>query len=133
MMSLAVSATVMARGNSMDGPTDWALLVGVLVLYLAIGFGLEYRAKRRRGADEPVKAAAKGLFAERDGSAGADPQQYFASRMVMLVGALATGLAGYFTHSAPTAVQALVMSAVAVVAISAWAYFDYRTEPREES
>ncbi|MEU5902428.1 MULTISPECIES: hypothetical protein [unclassified Streptomyces] len=132
-MSLAVSDTVLARGSSVDGPGDWALLIGIIVLYLAIGFGLEYRAKRRRSADQPAKAAARGLFAERDGSAGADPQQYFASRMVMLVGALATGGAGFLTRGAPTAVQALVMGAVAVVAIFAWAYFDYRTESRDET
>ncbi|MEW2390116.1 hypothetical protein AB0933_17375 [Streptomyces venezuelae] len=132
-MSPADADTVLARGSSLDSPGDWAMVIGILALYLAVGFGLEYRAKRRRGARRPVKAAAKGLFAERDGSAGADPQQYLASRMVMLVGALATGGAGFLTRGAPTAVQALVMVAVAVVAISAWAYFDYRTEPREES
>ncbi|MBM7173160.1 hypothetical protein JQK87_33190 [Streptomyces sp. G44] len=132
-MSSAVSATVTARGSSMDGPADWALLTGVLVLYLAVGFGLEYRAKRRRGADQPVKAAARGLFAERQGGVGAAPGQYLASRMVMLVGGLATGLAGYLTRGAPTAVQVLVMGAVAAAGILAWAYFDFRTEPREES
>ncbi|MFI1680627.1 hypothetical protein [Streptomyces sp. NPDC020607] len=132
-MSPAVSDMVLARGNSMDGPGDWALLIGILVLYLAVGFGLEYRAKRRRGADQPVKAAARGLFAEREGGAAAEPQQYFASHMVMLVGGAATGLAGFLTRGAPVAVQALVMGAVAVVGIFAWAYFDYRTEPREES
>ncbi|MFI7320396.1 hypothetical protein [Streptomyces venezuelae] len=132
-MRIAVSDTVLARGSSTDEPGEWAMVAGILVLYIAIGFGLEYRSKRRRGADQPAKAAARGLFAERDGSAGTDPQQYLASRMVMLVGALATGGAGFLTRGAPTAVQALVMGAVAVVAIFAWAYFDYRTESRDET
>ncbi|MEU7647231.1 hypothetical protein [Streptomyces huasconensis] len=132
-MSLAVSATTTARGNSIDGPADWALVIGILVLYLAVGLVLEYRTKRRRGADKPVKAAARGLFAERQGGVGAAPGRYFVSRMVMLVGGLATGLAGYLTRSAPTAVQALVVGAVAAVGIFAWAYFDFRTEPREGS
>ncbi len=55
----------------MDGPADWALVIGILVLYLAVGLVLEYRAKRRRGADKPVKAAARGVFAERQGGVGA--------------------------------------------------------------
>ncbi|MEU6125885.1 hypothetical protein [Streptomyces sp. NPDC047123] len=114
----------------MDEPSDWALLVGVLVLYLAIGFGLEYRAKRRAGATRPAKAATRGLFSERD---GLDPKQHFASRMVMLAGGLATGGAGFLTRDAPTVVQVMVMGVVAVVAIFAWAYFDHRTEPREGS
>lgn len=132
-MSLAVSDMVLARGSGMDSPGDWALVIGILALYLAIGFGLEYRAKRRRGADQPAKAAARDLFAERDVHAPGAPQQYFASRMVMLVGGLATGGAGYLTRGAPTAVQVVVMGGVAVAAIFAWAYYDHRTEPREES
>ncbi|MBM7170136.1 hypothetical protein JQK87_17335 [Streptomyces sp. G44] len=123
-MSSAVSATVTARGNSVDGPADWALFTGILVLYLAVGFGLEFRAKRRGGAHQPVKAAARGLCAERQGGAGAAPGQYLASRMVMLAGGLATGLAGYLSRSASTAVQMLVMGAMAACGV-VWCHSRY--------
>ncbi|GAA2332065.1 hypothetical protein OKJ48_11770 [Streptomyces kunmingensis] len=130
MSDLTISFTVAARGEGLDEPSDWALFVGIFALYLAIGFGLEYRAKRRRGAAQPARAAARGLFAERNGIA---PKQHFASRMVMLVGALAAGATAYVTRGAPTAVQIVTVGVVAVLGIFAWAYFDHRTEPRDES
>ncbi|MGW9453378.1 hypothetical protein [Streptomyces sp. NPDC055632] len=111
-----------------DDPSDWAWITAIFALYLLIGYGLEYRSKKRRGAAHPAKAAARGLFSERD---GIDPGQRFASRMVMLCGALATGLAGFFTRNAHTAVQLPVVGVVALLGIFAWAYFDHRTEPRD--
>jgi hypothetical protein len=119
----------LARGDT-DDPSDWAWVAGAFELYLLIGYGLEYRAKKRRGVERPVKAAARGLFHKRDGN---DPWQHFASRMVMLCGALAVGLAGYFTRHAPAAVQFLVGRTAALLGIFAWAYFDHRSEPRSES
>ncbi|MEV1025835.1 hypothetical protein [Streptomyces sp. NPDC050264] len=127
-MEPTMSSTVLARGGGLDQPSDWALFAGILVLYLVIGYGLEYRTKRRGGAARPAKAAARGLFAERD---GVDPGQRFASRMVMLAGGLAAGGTGYLTRNAPTAVQVVAVGLVAVGGIFAWAYFDHRTEPRD--
>ncbi|WP_338703298.1 hypothetical protein V2W30_38810 [Streptomyces sp. Q6] len=126
----AIASTVLARGSSLDGPGDWALFIGIFAVYLAIGYALEYRSKRRRGARRPTKAAVEGLFTERS---GADPLQRFSSRMVMLVGALAAGGAGYATRSAPMAVQIVSVGAVALAGIFAWAYFDHRTESRDET
>ncbi|MFJ4716246.1 hypothetical protein [Streptomyces sp. NPDC088785] len=128
-MERAMWSPVMARGNSLDGPADWAVLAGVIVLYMAIGYGLELRAKRRRGARRPAKAAARGLFLER----GSSPGQNFASRMIMMAGAVAAGATGYFTRGAPIGLRCAAVGLVAVVGIFVWAYFDHRTEPREEA
>ncbi len=119
---------LLARGGT-DEPSDWAWIAAVLALYLLIGYALEYRSKKRRGAARPAKAAVEGLFSEREGF---DPGQYFASRMVMLCGGLAAGLAGFLTRNASLAVQIPVVGVVAVLGIFAWAYFDHRTEPRRE-
>ncbi|MFI2644415.1 hypothetical protein [Streptomyces sp. NPDC018610] len=116
----------LARGGT-DHPSDWAWIAAIFALYLLIGYGLEYRSKKRRGAARPAKAAANGLFSERT---GVDPGQRLASRMLMLCGALATGLAGFFTRNVPTAVQFATVGVVALLGIFVWAYFDYRTEPR---
>lgn len=116
------------RGS--DDPSDWAGAAVVMVLYLLIGYGLEYRSKKRRGAERPVKAAAEGLFSERQGNMMTAPDQYFASRMVMLVGALAAGVTGFLTRGAPAGVHYAAMGGVALLGIFAWAYFDHRTEPR---
>lgn len=119
----------LARGGTSD-PSDWAWIAAVFALYLLIGYGLEYRSKRRRGAARPAKAAAQGLFSERE---EIDPGQRFTSRMVMLCGALATGLCAFFTQNAPTVVQYLIVGTVALLGIFAWAYFDHRTEPRDDT
>ncbi|MFI9770246.1 hypothetical protein ACIHJG_25740 [Streptomyces sp. NPDC052415] len=127
-MSLGLEVSL-ARGGT-DDPSDWAWIAAIFVLYLLIGYGLEYRSKKRRGAARPGKAAAEGLFSERE---GIDPGQYFVSRMVMLGGGLAAGLAGLLTRSAPTVVQYLTVGTVALLGIFAWAYYDHRTEPRNET
>lgn len=116
--------------RSSDDPSSWAGAAVIMVLYLLIGYGLEYRAKKRRGAERPVKAAAEGLFSERQGGLAAAPEQHFASRMVMMVGALAAGVAGFLTRGAPAGVHYAAMGGVALLGIFAWAYFDHRTEPR---
>ncbi|MFG2616989.1 hypothetical protein ACGFXC_05145 [Streptomyces sp. NPDC048507] len=110
----------LARGP--DDPSDWALIAVAFALYLLIGYGLEYRSKKRRGAARTAKAAVDGLFSERE---GIDPGQRFASRMVMLVGALAPGLAGFLTRNTHPVVQYPVMGFVALVGIFAWANFDH--------
>ncbi|MFD8465413.1 hypothetical protein ACFV10_09895 [Streptomyces cyaneofuscatus] len=119
------------RGS--DDPSDWVTVAVVIVLYLLIGYGLEYRSKKRRGAERPAKAAAEGLFSERQGGMVAAPEQHFASRMVMMFGGLAAGLAGFLTRGAPAGVHYAVMGGVALLGIFAWAYFDHRTEPRTNS
>ncbi|MFD4025854.1 hypothetical protein ACFWRV_20475 [Streptomyces sp. NPDC058576] len=118
--------------RSTDEPSNWVGGAVIFALYLLIGYGLEYRSKRRRGAARPAKAAAEGLFSERQGLA-ADPAQHVVSRVVMLGGALAAGLAGFLTRNAPTAVNYLTMGAVALLGILAWAYFDHRTQPRDNT
>ncbi|MFI1004119.1 hypothetical protein ACIP10_33035 [Streptomyces galbus] len=122
-------ASSLAYGHR-DDPSDWAWIAAIFVLYLLIGYALEYRSKKRRGIARPAKAAARGLFSERRSNA---PLQHFTSRMVMLCGALVTGFAGYFTRNAPVAVQFPTVGVVALLCIFAWAYFDYRTEPRDGS
>ncbi|MEU3551480.1 hypothetical protein [Streptomyces longwoodensis] len=119
----------LAYGGTHD-PSDWAAVAAILVLYLVFGYGLEYRSKKRKGVARPAKAAVKGLFSERQ---GVDPGQRFASRMLMLGGALLTGATGYFTRTAPPAVQFLAMGVVGLLCIFGLAYFDHRTEPRDET
>ncbi|KOX20668.1 MULTISPECIES: hypothetical protein [unclassified Streptomyces] len=119
---------LLARGA--DDPAGWAWIAAIFALYLLIGYGLEYRSKKRRGVARPARAAAEGLWSERE---GIDPVRRFAGRMVMLCGALVTGLAGFLTRNAHTAVQFPVVGAVALLGIFAWAYFDHRTEPRGET
>ncbi|WP_326782351.1 hypothetical protein OG481_30420 [Streptomyces longwoodensis] len=53
--------------------------------------------------------------------------------MLMLGGALLTGATGYFTRTGPTAVQFLAMGVVGLLCIFGLAYFDHRTEPRDEN
>ncbi|MER7577973.1 hypothetical protein [Streptomyces sp. NPDC126514] len=114
----------LARGATRD-PSDWAWIAAIFALYLLIGYGLEYRSRSSRGAACPAKAA--GLFSERE---GIDPCQRFVSRMTMLCGGLATGLACPFTRNTPTMVQYLTVSTVALLGIFTRAYYDHRTEPR---
>ncbi|NEA50716.1 hypothetical protein [Streptomyces sp. SID10815] len=118
---------LLARGGA-DEPSDWAWIGVVFALYLLIGYGLEYRSKRRGGAARPAKAAVDGLFSER----GSDAGQRLTSRVVMMCGALVAGLAAFLTRSAPAAVRYPVVGLVALLGIFAWAYFDHRTEPRGE-
>ncbi|MFF0738822.1 hypothetical protein ACFYVL_00305 [Streptomyces sp. NPDC004111] len=118
----------LARGDA-DDPSDWAWVAAILVLYLLIGYALEYRSKRRKGVRSPAKGAVQGLFSERQ---GIDPGQRFVSRMVMLGGALAAGLTAFLTRNAPSGLQWTAVGVVALLGIFAWAYFDHRTEPREE-
>lgn len=127
-----ISELEVAAWRGSDEPENWAGAAVTFVLYLLIGYGLEYRSKKRRGAARPAKAATHGLFSEREGMAAA-PEQYFASRMVMLVGALAAGCAGFLTRNAPTGVHYAAMGGVALLGIFAWAYFDHRTQPRTNS
>ncbi|MFI5806500.1 hypothetical protein [Streptomyces sp. NPDC051561] len=116
----------LARGGT-DSPGEWGLVLGVMALYLAIGYALEYRAKKRQGADRPAKAAAKAL----DGSPGPDePGRYLSSRLTMIIGAGATGLTAFLAESAPTVVRVLVVGAVLLASVFAWAYFDHRTRDR---
>lgn len=118
----------LARAGT-DDPSDWAWVGAAVALHLLMGYGLEYRSNKRRGVARPARAALRGLFSERE---GIDPGQRFASRMVMLCGGLAAGLAGFLTRNAPMAVQVPTVGVVALLGIFAWAYFDHRTEPRSE-
>ncbi|GGX89496.1 hypothetical protein [Streptomyces minutiscleroticus] len=113
----------LARGFD-DGST-WPWVLGVLALYVLMSYGLEYRARRRRGSRHAARAALHDL-GDRNSSAQ-EPAQHLTSRLIMSGGALATGLVAFFASGVLRVVAAVL---VALVAVAAWAYYDYRTEPR---
>lgn len=114
---------VVARGLP-EGPTEWAWLAGIMGAYLAISYLLAYRARRRRGASGAARDALHDLGDRRPVQ---PPGQYLASRMIMLGGALVTGVAGFLTSGA---VRVAVVVVVGLLAIALWAYFDHRTGVR---
>ncbi|MEV1049078.1 hypothetical protein [Streptomyces sp. NPDC049916] len=115
-----------------DDPSSWGWAALIFALYLLVGYGLEYRSKKRRGAARPARAAVDGLFSEREGLSGA-PEHHFVSRMVMMGGALVVGCVGFLTRDLHTVVHVVAMGVAGLLGIFACAYFDHRNEPRRET
>ncbi|WP_320783795.1 hypothetical protein [Streptomyces sp. CRN 30] len=114
---------VLARGTSGD-PGTWLWALGAIALYALISFGLEYRRRRRRGADEPAKEA---LHELKDRENPQDPKHYLLSRVVMFAGGAAVGLVALATSGVARPVLVVL---TALVAVSVWAYYDHRTQDR---
>ncbi|MFE5402716.1 hypothetical protein ACFQ9Z_15255 [Streptomyces sp. NPDC056580] len=113
-----------ARGST-DDASDWAWLLGVLAAYFAMSYLLEYRARRRRGSPDAARRALRDIG---DRQPAQPPRQHFASRLVMLGGALAVAGAAIVT---PGPFRLVVTVLTGLLAVGAWAFFDHRTEVRE--
>ncbi|MFD7714034.1 hypothetical protein [Streptomyces sp. NPDC059786] len=111
----------LARGLS-DDPGGWWWALGALALYAVISFGLQYRTRARRGARHPARAAAHDLKDREEPQSG---RQRFTSRLIMAGGAAAVVLAAAFTTGA---VRVVTVGIVAVLGVTAWAYYDHRAE-----
>ncbi|MFF9038330.1 hypothetical protein ACF090_23015 [Streptomyces sp. NPDC014892] len=112
----------LARGGSADG-TGLLWAMGALALYLLISYGLHYRARARRGSGRAAREALHDLKDRED----PQPQQRFVSRMIMLCGGAATGLAAFATSGV---VRVVAVGLTAVVGVAVWAYYDHRVETR---
>ncbi|MFD5073838.1 hypothetical protein [Streptomyces sp. NPDC058371] len=113
----------LARGSTAD-PEAWLWALAALALYVLISFWLQYRARARRGSRHPASDALHDLKDREDRQPA---PKYFVSLLIMFGGGAVVGLVAY-TTSGVLRVVAVVLSAV--VAVSAWAYYDHRTERR---
>jgi Flp pilus assembly protein TadB len=113
----------LARGST-DDPFVWLWAFGALALYALITYGLTYRARARHGSTHPA------LDAVHDLKDREDPQprdQRFVSRVIMLCGAGLTCLVAAVTSGV---VRPLGVGLAIGSAVTAWAYYDYRTTRR---
>ncbi|MFI9150557.1 hypothetical protein [Streptomyces sp. NPDC053367] len=113
----------LARGAS-DDPYVWLWALGALALYALITYGLTYRARARRGSRHPARDAVHDLK-DRE-----DPQpsdKRLVSRVIMLSGAGLTGLVAALTSGV---VRTLAVGLAIGAAVTAWAYYDHRTQRR---
>ncbi|RZU25046.1 hypothetical protein [Streptomyces sp. BK239] len=116
----------LARGSSDDsGSLLWGL--GAIALYALISYGLDYRARARRGSRHPAREALHDL---KDREEPQSPRHRIVSRVIMIGGGVLTGLVAYTTSGTLRAVAA---GLTAVVAVTAWAYYDHRTETRDSA
>ncbi|MEU1039431.1 hypothetical protein ACFYP4_10985 [Streptomyces sp. NPDC005551] len=111
----------LARGSGGD-PENWLWALGALVLYVVISYGLQYRARVRRGSRHPAGDALHDL---KDREEPQRPWQRFLSRVIMLAGAGLTALVALTTSGT---LRVVTVGLTAVVAVTAWAYYDHRTE-----
>lgn len=114
---------VLARGVY-DDPETWLWALGAIALYALISFGLEYRRRRRRGADEPAREA---LHELKDRENPQSAKQYAGSRAVMFAGGAVVGLVAWATSGVARPVLVVL---TALVAVSVWAYYDHRAQGR---
>ncbi|MDX3643004.1 hypothetical protein [Streptomyces sp. MB09-02B] len=112
----------LARGGSGDD-AGWLWALGALALYVLISYGLRYRARVRRGSVRPAREALHDLEDRED----PPPRQRFVSRVIMLCGGAATGLAAFATSGA---VRVVAVGLTLVVGVAVWAYHDHRAEAR---
>lgn len=113
----------LGHGGAVDGQT-WLWALGALVLYGLISYGLQYRTRARRGSRSPGRDALRDL---KDREEPQSPGQHFVSRMIMLGGAVLVGLVALVTSGG---LRVAAVALTAVVAVTAWAYYDHRAESR---
>ncbi|MGW3667884.1 hypothetical protein [Streptomyces sp. NPDC005141] len=100
----------------------WALCA--VALYGVISYGLQYRARARRGSRHPARDAVHDLKDREEPQSSA---QHAISRVLMFGGGAAIVLVALTTSGA---VRIVAAGLTAVVAASAWAYYDHRAEAR---
>ncbi|WP_063768314.1 hypothetical protein [Streptomyces griseus] len=113
----------LARGAS-DDPYVLLHVLGALTLYALISYGLTYRARAQRGSAHPAHDALHDL---KDREEPQLPRARFISRLIMMFGAGLVGSVAYLTSGA---VRILAVGLAAVMAATAWAYYDHRTQGR---
>ncbi|GAA2252158.1 hypothetical protein GCM10010145_19850 [Streptomyces ruber] len=114
---------LLARGTG-DGFGAWWWAMGAVAMYAVISYGLQYRARRRRGSLEPARDALHDLKDREDPQ---PPGKRVASRVIMFCGAAAAGLVAWATSGA---VRPVAAAATALAAAVLWAYYDHRTQDR---
>lgn len=113
----------LARGAG-GNAEGWLWALGALALYALISYGLEYRARARRGSRHPAREALHDLKDREDPQ---PPRQRFVSRVIMLCGGAVTGLVAFATSGT---VRVPAVALTLVVGVTVWAYYDHRTETR---
>ncbi|MEU8979928.1 hypothetical protein ACFVXW_12680 [Streptomyces sp. NPDC058251] len=113
----------LARGTS-DTLEAWWWVLGAVALYALMSYGLEYRARARRGSRHPARDALRDLKDREEPQSG---RQRFVSRVIMLCGGALTALTALVTSGV---VRVLVVGVTALVAVTVWAYYDHRAEAR---
>ncbi|MFE2827625.1 hypothetical protein [Streptomyces sp. NPDC059271] len=113
----------MHGGGAPDGQA-WLWALGALALYCLISYGLQYRTRARRGSSRPARDALHDL---KDREEPQSPGQHFASRMIMLGGGALVGLVAFLTSGG---LRVAAVAVTAVVAVTAWAFYDHRAESR---
>ncbi|MFE9023865.1 hypothetical protein ACFYNL_35590 [Streptomyces sp. NPDC007808] len=114
----------LARASSDEDPYVWLWALGSLALYALLSYALAYRTRARRGSAHPAHDALHDLKDREDPQ---PPEHRFVSRVIMLGGA---GLTGLVALSTSGVARVLAVGLTAVVAVTAWAYYDHRTQGR---
>ncbi|MFF3844270.1 hypothetical protein [Streptomyces sp. NPDC002328] len=112
-------------GGSGGGNDAWLWGLGAIALYALISYGLDYRARARRGSRHPAREALHDL---KDREEPQSPRHRVVSRLLMLGGGLLTGLVAYTTSGF---LRVAAAGLTAVVAVTAWALYDHWTETRD--
>ncbi|MFJ6723727.1 hypothetical protein ACIQPQ_02315 [Streptomyces sp. NPDC091281] len=115
--------TELARG-AVGEPGDWLWALAALALYAVISYGLEYRARLRRGSRHPARDALHDL---RDREEPQRVRDRVVSRLIMLTGGALTGLVAWLTTGGA---RVAAVACTAILAAVLWAWFDHRTETR---
>ncbi|MER5386646.1 hypothetical protein ABT040_41500 [Streptomyces sp. NPDC002688] len=102
----------------------WPWALGAVALYGLISYGLQYRARARRGSRHPGRDALHDL---KDREEPQSSGQHVISRVLMFGGGAAIALVALTTSGV---VRIVAAGLTAVIAVSTWAYYDHRAEAR---